>query len=213
MITKINKIKNLGLLFCDYTCTCELPAFKRFNLIYGWNASGKTTLSRLFNAIGGSQEEVSLEYEIVDDSGKEYKHGEPFPQKVRVFNQDYIKNNIKILEGQANSITILLGKENKELAEQIEADEILLNGDPKDTRKVGRLALLAEAKKEKKRKDNERGQIFSSIASTIGAAVGGQALRTYRKPQAEKDFVNLTVKNILSDQDLDSCSLSVKQSS
>ncbi len=213
MITKINKIKNLGLLFCNYTCTCELPEFKRFNLIYGWNGSGKTTFSGLFDIIGGSKSQASLEYEIEDDQSKKYKQGEAFAQKIRVFNQDYIKDNIKILEGRANPITILLGRENKALVEEIEADEILLSGDPKDAKKIGKMALLVGAQKEKRRKENSRSQIFTAIASTIGAAIGGQALRTYRKPQAETDFSHLTAKSILSDQELDRCSVSIKQSS
>jgi len=213
MITKINKIKNLGLLFCDYTCTHELPDFNRFNLIYGWNGSGKTTLSRLFNAIGGSKDEEGIEYEVEDDQGKKYKQDDPFPKKVRVFNQDYIKSNVKVLEGRANSITIMLGKENKELVEQIEADEILLNGDPKDAKKIGKIALLAATRKEKEQKEKERGNKFTEIAKSIGAAIGGQALRTYRKQQAEKDFSKLKAKNILDDKNLEKFSLSVKQES
>jgi|WetSurMetagenome_2_1015567.scaffolds.fasta_scaffold00458_1 wobble nucleotide-excising tRNase len=213
MITKINKIKNLGLLFCNYTCTCELPEFKRFNLIYGWNGSGKTTLSGLFDVIGGSKSQASLEYEIEDDQSKKYKQGDAFAQKIRVFNQDYIKDNIKLFEGRANSIKILLGKENKALVEEIEADEILLNGDPKDADKIGKVVLLREAQKEKKRKESDRSQIFTAIASTIGAAIGGQALRTYRRPQAETDFSQLTAKSILSDQEFDRCSVAIKQNS
>jgi len=212
MISKINKIKNLGSVFCDYSCPQQLPNFKRFNLIYGWNASGKTTLSRLFDAIGGSKNEASLEYEIEDDQAKKYKQDEPFPRKLRVFNQDYIKSNIKILEGRANSITILLGKENKELVEQIQVDDILLNGDPKDAEKIGKIALLAATRKEKEQKDKERGSKFTEIAKTIGAAIGGYTRRDYRKPQAENDFSKLKGKEIL-EEDLEKYSLSVKQES
>jgi len=213
MITKINKIKNLGLLFCDYTCAHDLPNFKRFNLLYGWNGSGKTTLSRLFESIGGSKNEATIEYEIEDDQANKYKQDEPFPKKLRVFNQDYIKSNIKVFEGRANSITILLGKENKELVEQIEADEILLNGDPKDAKKIGKIALLSTTRDEKKRKESERENKFTEIARLIGAAIGGQAVRNYRRPDAQRDFINLAGKSILSEQDLDSCLISLKQSS
>jgi len=51
MITSINKIKRLGLVFPDYVWNSDLPKFKRYNLIYGWNGSGKTTLSKLFDAL------------------------------------------------------------------------------------------------------------------------------------------------------------------
>ena len=46
MIKKISKIKNFGV-FNNYQSPSDLSDFKKYNLIYGWNASGKTTLSRL----------------------------------------------------------------------------------------------------------------------------------------------------------------------
>src|ERR1019366_149873 len=101
MITKINKIKNLGLVFQDYTRQSGLPVFKQSNLIYGWNGTGKTTLTCVFDAIGGSSVD-NLEYEIEDSGGSKYKNGETYSQKVRVFNQDYIQKNVNILESRAN---------------------------------------------------------------------------------------------------------------
>ena len=49
MITKISKLKNFGI-FYDFSWGSGLPEFKRFNLIYGWNRSGKTTISRVFES-------------------------------------------------------------------------------------------------------------------------------------------------------------------
>jgi wobble nucleotide-excising tRNase len=212
MITNINKIKNLGLVFSNYTLGTGISSFKQFNLIYGWNGSGKTTLSRLFDAIGGVSIE-NLEYEIEDDQGNKYKQGEVFPRKLRIFNQDYIRNNVKILESRTNSISILLGEENRGLIEKIENDKKLLDGDPDDPNNQGKTFIYIENTKEKKRKSTERDGKFTEIAKTIGAAIGGNALRDYRKPQAEIDFATLTVKTELSDNDLKKCLASVKQES
>ena len=121
MISAIDKIKNLGLLFCDYAGATDLPPFKQFNLIYGWNGSGKTTLSCLFDAIGGTSI-PNLEYQIRDENDAKYKQGDPFPCKIRVFNTDYIQNNVTLLESRTKSISILLGKENKDLVASVEAD-------------------------------------------------------------------------------------------
>lgn len=66
MITKINKIKKLGLVFEDYAWDAHLPIFKQFNLVYGWNGSGKTTLSRFFAAIHGAPPVPGIEYEFED---------------------------------------------------------------------------------------------------------------------------------------------------
>lgn len=49
MITKILKLKNFGI-FHDFSWEINLPEFKKFNLIYGWNRSGKTTISRIFTS-------------------------------------------------------------------------------------------------------------------------------------------------------------------
>ena len=50
MIKKINKIKDFGI-YSDYRFAREhTPEFKKYNLIYGWNYSGKTTLSRIFRS-------------------------------------------------------------------------------------------------------------------------------------------------------------------
>ena len=57
-------------------------------------------------------------------------------------------------------------------------------------------------KREKQQKINQRGIKFTGIASTIGAAIGGNALRTYRKPQAESEFSSLKTRALLSDTDL-----------
>lgn len=201
MISQINRIKNLGLVFSDYTGSNGLPVFKKCNLGYGWNGSGKTTLSRLFDALGG----VSiggLEYEIEDENGNKYTQSTPFPQKIRVFNQDYIQKNVELFKGRTNTITILLGEENKELVESIDEDRRVLNGDPENPKKLGKIILLANLNKEKQQKTTQRGIKFTGIASTIGAAIGGNALRTYRKPQAENDFSLLKTKALLSDTDL-----------
>jgi len=212
MIGKINKIKNLGLVFSDYAWDAALPAFQKFNLIYGWNGCGKTTLARLFNAVGGTVIE-NLEYEIEDGNGVKFKQQEAFPQKIRVFNHDYVQNNVKLLESRTNSISISLGKENKELVEKIESDKKILQGDPADSTKPGKIVLQVKLAEDIEKKTSARNSKFTDIAKTIGAAIGGNALRDYRKPQAEKDFAILSAKAELSDDDLTKYSLSAKQDS
>ena len=212
MIIKINKIKNLGLVFLDYSWDTSLQPFRRFNLIFGGNGSGKTTLSRFFDAIGGVQFE-RLEYEIEDTDGSKYNQGEKYLKNIRVFNQDYIQNNVKILEGKANTISILLGEKNKELEEEIDRDKALLNGDPNNPTMPGKLIQYSEHVKEIKIMTASREDKFTEIAKTIGAAIGGNALRTYRKPQAEEEFLLLPEKAELSKSLLDKYLLGVSQTS
>ena len=65
MIEKINTIKNLGI-FREYEEEKNLEGFKKRNLIYGWNASGKTTLSKFFSALntGTHSDFQKLKYKI-----------------------------------------------------------------------------------------------------------------------------------------------------
>jgi wobble nucleotide-excising tRNase len=209
MIARINRIKNLGLVFSDYSGDTSLPALKRFNLVFGWNGCGKTTLSRLFDAIGGVSI-PDLEYEIEDDSGNKYKQGGAFPKKIRVFNQDYIRANVRLLEGRANTISLVLGKENKELLEKIESDNRLLDGDPV-AKTPGKLAVCAENEKDATHKSADRDGKFTEIAKAIGVAIGGNALRDYKRTQAERDFAAISVKAELSETDLNKYLVSAKQ--
>jgi wobble nucleotide-excising tRNase len=45
MIVKVKKIKDCPS-FVDFKPEADLPEFKKYNLIYGWNGSGKTCFSR-----------------------------------------------------------------------------------------------------------------------------------------------------------------------
>ena len=50
MITRILEMKDFGR-YLDFTWDEEkITDFKKYNLIYGWNRSGKTTLSRVFSS-------------------------------------------------------------------------------------------------------------------------------------------------------------------
>lgn len=212
MISKVNKIKNLGLVFQDYSRKADLPVFRQTNLIYGWNGCGKTTLSRLFDHLGGNPL-PGLEYEVEDDQGVKFNQADTFSRMVRVFNQDYIENNVKILDSRANSISILLGEENKELIEQIETDQKLLQGDATTPEIPGKIALQKEKALKARQENTARDTKFTEIARTIGAATGANALRNYRKPDAEADFKKLAAKSELKPDELDAYQKSARQES
>lgn len=212
MITKIIKIKNLGLVFRDYSRPRSLSGFKKANIVYGWNGSGKTTLSRLFEAVGGNTL-PGVEYEVEDHNSSKFIQNANFPEKIRVFNQDYVEKNVSIVDSRANTISIVLGEENQELIEQIEEKQKQLNGDPLDPNAPGKLAEHKVQKNSAKKNKDDRDQKFTEIAKTIGAAVGGNALRTYRRQQADGDFKNLQKKSELTQDELAKNLQAVKQES
>jgi wobble nucleotide-excising tRNase len=59
MIRRVQHIKEFGV-FADFQWPAGLPEFKQFNLIYGWNYSGKTTLSRAFRCFEQKQPHVDF---------------------------------------------------------------------------------------------------------------------------------------------------------
>lgn len=102
-IKKINSLTNFGI-FQDFSWNASLKDFNRFNLIYGWNRNGKTTLSRVF----ASCEKKSIldakfqqypdhgEFEITtsDDKTVSSLDVQNTELQIKVFNQDFIEENI-----------------------------------------------------------------------------------------------------------------------
>lgn len=188
MIKKIVKVKNLGILQ-DYKWDSGLKEFCRFNLIYGWNGSGKTTLSKLFSSLetGSHAKHPNLEYEV-DCGGIKWKHGQGFDEKVRVFNRDYVLENVEKLDGSGPNHIFILGDENKKLVKEIEKAE-------KEV--VERETRITALKSDKTKEETIRGDIFTKTAKTISENVSGEATRNYRKPNAESDFAKITQKIVL----------------
>jgi len=202
MIKKIKRIKNLGI-FGDYTWNNNtLNDFKQYNIIYGWNGSGKTTLTRLFDTLesGSSQEFTNLEYEIDSDSGI-FRQDSQYTRKIRVFNQDYVINNVQILNCKASPIFIL-GEENKKVIDKIESDESELKiGKEKIIKIEGNINGQIE----------KRNKIFTDIARVISSNTSGEATRRYDKRNAEDAFKLLNDKNILNEEEINKYNLTRKQ--
>ena len=119
MIKKIETIQNFGP-FLNYSWNCK--DFQQFNILFGWNYSGKTTLSRLFRSF---QEEIlpehyeSATFKIRCDNDEVYTEEKlSTPLSIRVFNEDFVKENLCWDDSSANPF-LILGKENVELMETL----------------------------------------------------------------------------------------------
>lgn len=108
MITRINYLTNFGN-YRQFQWGGTTPFTKR-NLIFGWNYSGKTTLSRLFQILAepthlaqwqGSQFEVEFQ------GGATMTHASlANPPRIKVFNRDFIQRNFQ-QENQAPAVFIV----------------------------------------------------------------------------------------------------------
>lgn len=112
MIKGISLIKGLGV-FENYSKPQDMKDFAVKNLIYGWNYSGKTTLSRLFAQLENKAVNPDLSgcsFSFDTDKGQVTESN--FTQSdllVRVFNSDFVKDNLNFIGGDFNPI-LLLGK-------------------------------------------------------------------------------------------------------
>lgn len=116
MITKLKSINNLAV-FQNFNWDTNIRdegnnvvLFKAINILYGRNYSGKTTLSRIIRAleIGNISEkyenpqfEVCIK-ELADATQNNLNaHG----KKIRVFNEDFVKDNLRFIVNSDESIT------------------------------------------------------------------------------------------------------------
>lgn len=122
MIKGITKIKGLGV-YDNYTKPAGTSELGIKNLIYGWNYSGKTTLSRLFAQLESKKPNSDLagcEFSFdTDNQPITEKNFEQSDLMVRVFNSDFIRDNLHF-EGNSFSPILLLGKESEEAQKKID---------------------------------------------------------------------------------------------
>ena len=120
-VKKIDSIENMAV-FKNFQWKSEFKkkeGFKKINIFYSWNYSGKTTLSRIFRALEpdsppdkykepklSSDDEIQVTQELL----KKHNH------VVQVFNKDFVKENLGFIYDEDKSIKsfTILGKESKE---------------------------------------------------------------------------------------------------
>ena len=119
-ITRISRLRSCGV-FRNFTWPSDLWEFGRYNLIYGWNGTGKTTLSRLFRDLELGRPPTMGEALLRID-GNDIR-GKNFPDstlQVRVFNRDFIHENVFPVEGSDMQPILVLGAEHVEKQKEVE---------------------------------------------------------------------------------------------
>jgi wobble nucleotide-excising tRNase len=154
MISKIKNIKNLAV-FQNFEWDKSVLSkdnipleFKRINILYGRNYSGKTTLSRIFRAMETG--ELSDKYEtphfcvtIKGESEVTSNNPKSHSKKIRVFNEDFVRDNLKFISDPDKSIEsfAILGDDNNKTEKEIKAIESDL-GSNEEGKETGLYNLL-----------------------------------------------------------------------
>ncbi len=121
-IKKIKKIRNFGT-FKDFQWGENCQEFGQYNFFYGWNYSGKTTLSRIFRCLEIKAQHsgfTDVEFIIETDNGNVTQRDISNDYPIRVFNEDFVEDNFKWNDEDAKIDPVLiLGKVAKDLESKL----------------------------------------------------------------------------------------------
>lgn len=179
--------------------TSPAPDFARYNLIYGWNASGKTTLSRVFGLLNktsvdrlptGAFVRVSVGHDVLD-SRKEQDRGR-IP--VCVFNRDFIDANLQRDDYTQAPALFMVGEENIRLSNRIAS---------LTRRRESVLAMYRSVQKKHGETSDAKEKAATDLARECGTMLG---VRDFRAPNLKGLQRRLTVPD---DHLLDAATLQV----
>lgn len=179
MITKITKINNLAV-FKDFEWDKvvrdskgnNISKFTKVNIIYGRNYSGKTTLSRIVRSLETKKlsekyEDPDFEVEFNSNNKITLQNIEEQKQIIRVFNEDFVKENLRFISNPEENITpfAILG-ENNSIEEEIEKLKEKL-GRNEEGNKSGLYLELEKKEANKKSSEKEYNDRKKSLESKI----------------------------------------------
>ncbi|TDP63002.1 AAA family ATPase [Roseateles toxinivorans] len=130
MLTGIQSLKGFGI-FDEYSRPAGTHDFCDRNIIYGWNYSGKTTLSRLFHALdqrAPHPELAGCRFSLTGSDGTTITEANvaACTKTVRVFNSDFIADSLNWNGGAFRPI-LLLGEEAKDAQQKIDHFERVIS--------------------------------------------------------------------------------------
>lgn len=174
-IKRIDKATDFGSYLSFSWDTQNTEDFKRYNLLYGWNYSGKTTLSRMFAFLQkpALPEAITGHFEITIEKPDgntatidSRSHQGTLP--VRVFNRDFVNANFE-QEHNAPAVHIL-GESVRHFRDKIK----------KRYKQIERQKATIESLKSRQTKHKSGiDQKKTDFARTIDAVVGGRYNRTH----------------------------------
>lgn len=180
-IKRIRSVSSAGI-FGAYSAAGEDTDFCKHTLVYGFNGSGKTTISRLFSTLGEGRccdflpEGTRFEIELEDGTIiTEESNLERLKDKIAVFNSDFVEANFQWKEGSAKPV-FYIGREQAQQGRELEQLEDLL-----DAAKIRRTTAAETLS----RTTASTARFKRETARNIGEQL---ALRTYNAARLDTDF-------------------------
>jgi wobble nucleotide-excising tRNase len=214
MIKKIDILK-FGL-FQNYLwdkCIGKTEEFRRLNIIYGRNYSGKTTLARIFKCLEDKKlhdNYLDANFNITFFDGKNVSQSGltelEIDYKIRVYNSDFVRENLSWLhndDGTIRPFTILgaknieLDKKIKEIEEKLGAEESTVGLIPD---LINKTKEYEEKKKEYERKNNELDNKLRNKAQQIKNNAALYGYPTYQITTIKGDIPSATSSKLLTEK-------------
>lgn len=200
MITKINKIQEFRV-FQNFVWPRDLGSFKKYNVIFGWNGSGKTTFSDLLRQIELKKcFPECMNFEIVTESGKINRENiQHNTVLIKVYNQNFREENISFDTGEASPIFFLgvdsIGKKDELNKEKFEL-----------TRKNADFDIYKTTLQKKEKEREEFCTKEAGVIKELLRSKGNQKYNNYHKGNFRKkcqEFQDIDYKSkILKNDDL-----------
>lgn len=197
-ISKIKKITGGGVLD-NYSHRPDLPEFSDRALIYGFNGSGKSTISRIVASIGKDHISPLLPagcaFTLEFSDGTQVRSSEvnEIANRVAVFNEDFVVENLNWSAGSASPV-FYVGKEQAKNADKFSTATQELG------QKIAERKLVDQDKSQKCRAFE---QLKTNAARNITNELG--LGRSYNAPDFAKDCENHNYdsSSILSNEQVD----------
>ncbi|AEN73390.1 hypothetical protein Rhom172_1468 [Rhodothermus marinus SG0.5JP17-172] len=179
-IKRISLLRDCGV-FRDFQWPKDLPEFGRYNLIYGWNGTGKTTLGRILRCLEKRTEPQGKVKVVIDESEIS---GDQFPEfelPIRVFNRDFINENVFPVGGGALPPIFVLGE--KSVQKQKEVERL-------KKKRAEAQSKLDSARNTRKKAENELDKFCIDRATVIRDTLrssGKNRYNNYDKSKFRKD--------------------------
>ena len=205
MFKKVSTLKNFGI-FRNFEWSSDTPDFSRFNLIYGWNKSGKTTFSRAFVACEKETTEFKQyptdgEFEIETESEAiSHSNCQNGTKQIKVFNSDFIEENVSFDPRNPSNPIAYVGEEDIESAKRLQA---LQDKDTALTEKYE--SVQRERQKNEKQEDDFRILTAKTIKTTVGNFKVNDKYQDYNKRSVKNTIEQIGIENLLklSDEDFE----------